>query len=217
VGSAPPYPDRPRREQLLDLLFPPLCVGCRRVGRWICDRCWPHVEWLDPADRTRRRAGSPLESITAVTNFTGSAREAVHALKYEGHHAISGLMGRLMAEAVSDTDAIVVHAALHRSRRRERGYDQSAMLADVIASAGRLRRDNALLRTRRTEQQASLDRDRRADNVRGAFMARQDLTGKTIILVDDVSTTGATLEAAAEALRAAGAARVRGLVFARAT
>lgn len=215
MDGAPLYPERPRREQILDLLFPPLCVGCRRVGHWICARCWREVAWLDPSERTERPPHSPLSAITAITRFDGSAREAVHALKFEGHHAISGVIGRLMAGAAPDGD-VVAHVALHPARRRERGYDQSAMLAAVIARSRGLPKDDALRRTRRTQQQANLDRDRRHENVRGAFEARHDMTGKRVILVDDVCTTGATLEAAAEALRAAGAERVAGLVFARA-
>jgi ComF family protein len=218
VSQLPEYPPRSRLESALDLLFPPKCVGCGRIGRWICARCWPAVHWLGANQDDTPRPGSALERVIGVAMFEGTAREAVHALKFEGQHAIAPLLGRLMAERARafPTD-LVVPVPLHRSRRRERGYDQSAMLAKHIGRELDIPvQPEALRRTRKTRQQTTLDAQSRRENVRGAFAAPEPLSAGTILLVDDVYTTGATMSEAAGALLGAGAGRVVGVVFARA-
>ena len=159
---------------------------------------------------------SSLDVILAVAHFKEPARSAVHALKYEDRHAISGLMGRLMALPAHELDAdAVVHVSLHARRKRERGYDQSAMLARHVAHELRLPfLRNAVRRVRYTSQQIALSRDERDRNVRDAFTASLPPGTGHVILVDDVFTTGSTLRAASTALRVAGAETVTGLVFA---
>jgi competence protein ComFC len=162
---------------------------------------------------------SPIERILAVARFEDLGREAVHTLKYHGRYAISGMMGRLMAIAAEEeTDVtLVTHVPLHSSRRRERGFDQSAKLAKNVADALRVPyRGECLRRSRKTRQQALLSREERVRNVAGAFLAGHPMNHESVLLVDDVLTTGATLQAAANALREAGAEGVIGLVFAHA-
>lgn len=229
MAKAPLYPTPRLTERCLDLLFPPSCVSCRKVGRWICDRCWETIAWetgrtcemcgLPSVERLCPfcdRGSSALDGITAVARFEDTSREAVHALKYSGHHAISSLMGRLMAEAARTIDAtMVVPIPLHWTRRRERGYDQAAMLSRHVGRVLELPMERrALRRVRKTRQQATLDNEARQANVAGAFQSGEIVEGESILLVDDVFTTGATMEAAAGALRDAGAYRVIGLVFA---
>lgn len=214
VARLPDYPSPSLTERLLDEIFPPLCVGCRRVGRWICERCWPRVAWVAPNDHLPKPSG--VDAVVAVAEHEGIAREAVHALKFGERHAISAMMGRLMAgAALSHGVDIVVPVPLHPARRRERGYDQAAMLARHIArSLDKPCRKKALQRVRKTKQQVSLDGIHRHENVRGAFAPRERLQGETILLVDDVLTTGATMSAAAEAARDAGAGGIIACVFA---
>jgi ComF family protein len=227
----PPSPAAGLVERALDLLFPPRCVGCGSIGRWICDRCWPAVPWL-PERRcslcgrhapqttcvTCSGGSSALDGVIAVADFEDVAREAVHAVKFDGRHAISRLLGQLMAaRVVGEEPNVVIPVPLHPARRRERGYDQSVLLARHIARVLNVPcYDHALRRSRRTEQQATLESAARRRNVAGAFETRRPLTGASILLVDDVLTTGATLEAAAEVLRASGAESIIGLVFAHA-
>lgn len=229
--NALPEAPRPRpHERALDLLFPPTCVGCRRPGRWICERCWSEVpwrmDWFCPACGQRvaaagcdrcPRARDRADVIGAVTDFDGIAREAIHALKYHERHAIASMLGGLMGGLTENVPVdVITHVPLHRARRRERGYDQSALLSRHVARVLGQRPQQTLVRTRRTKQQALLARDVRRDNVRDAFRANGSWHGETFLLIDDVTTTGATLGAAAEALRAAGAGPVIGLVFAHA-
>ncbi|MGH2448415.1 MAG: ComF family protein [Chloroflexota bacterium] len=228
--GAPAHPRTPRLERALDLIFPPSCVGCRRVGRWICEECWPKVPWMcgnvclscgspaaGPWCGACSRAASELDQLLVATRFEGIAREAVHALKFNGHHAISALMGRVMAGVAGEMEAeAVVALPLHPSRRHQRGYDQSALLARHLAHTLHFPLESHVLRrTRRTEQQASLDREHRQANVAGAFAVNAPLEAETVLLVDDVVTTGATMSEAGCALKEAGVERVVGLAFAQ--
>lgn len=226
----PVYPRPTRSEALLDLVFPPTCVGCGRVGRWICEACWGRVPW--DADGSCQLCGRPwlssscahcgrvptsLDATIAVARFDGVAREAVHALKYHGHHAISSLLGRLMAAAMPALEiSVVTPVPLHRSRRRQRGYDQAALLARHVARALDVPLDAGLLtRTRATQDQVGLDGEARRLNLDGAFTAESRVAGEDVLLIDDVFTTGATMETAAACLREMGARRVVGLAFAQ--
>lgn len=231
-SSSPIYPRATAWERGLDLIFPPTCVGCGRVGRWICAECWNQLTWLLPtvcATCTRPWTGefcpmcgghvTSLDGMLASVAFDGVGREAVHALKYHGRHAIAGMMGQLMAGTIPDISlSAVVPVTLHPTRRRERGYDQAEMLALKVARSIDLPcLRHGLRRIRATRQQVSLDAVERHRNVAGAFAASSVVVeGERILLVDDVTTTGSTLEAAALALRDAGAASVTALVFASA-
>jgi ComF family protein len=151
----------------------------------------------------------------------GDARELVHRLKYDGLSAMGEPMAALMlaeAHAQSFGVTIVVPVPLHRGRERSRGYNQSRLLAAPIARALGLPLDaRAVRRTRATAPLANaMDRDERRRIVAGAFAADPTrATGQHVLLVDDVTTTGATLDACAAALLDAGAATVRCLTFAR--
>lgn len=230
MARTPTYPSPGPLERALDLLFPPVCVGCSRVGRWICERCWQVAPWaLDGGcvrcgawteARLCRSCGSGVYLVThidAVMLYEGIGKEAVETLKFRGRFAIKDLMGRLLAAAVQTGPDVVVPVPLHRARRRARGYDQARMLARVAAAELGVRYDDGTLtRTRRTRQQATLGKEERESNVQGAFTAGENLAGQRVLLVDDVFTTGATMEAAARALRAAGVVDLKGAAFARA-
>jgi ComF family protein len=227
----PPYPPPTLVERGLDLIFPPTCVGCHRVGRWICDRCWRQVYWLEdlrcgtcdrywvqnPCAHCIRQS-SALDAIAAAAAFDGPAREAVHALKYEGRHAIGRLLGTLMARSTPPEEVTVIAPVpLHPRRKHERGYDQSAILARWVGRTLDVPVEpHAVRRVRYTKQQANLSGAQRAQNVAGAFAAEEWVEGERVLLIDDVYTTGATLEACAAALRSVGAVSVTGLVFAAA-
>ncbi len=141
-----------------------------------------------------RHPQHPLDYLVVVAEFQDTAREAVHALKYEGRHAIAAVMGPLMAGPIGDIEGGLVAAiTLHGWRRRERGYDQAEMLAAAMARSTRRPYQRGLIkRTRYTTQQVSLDAQARRRNVEGAFKVRRSVSGQTIFLVDDVYTTGAT-------------------------
>jgi ComF family protein len=225
------------------VLLAPLCAACRvpldePTRGAVCPRCWASIIPITPpccrtcgdplptwrirsvaealCPRCRRR--EPLVSLArAVGPYEGALRAIVHALKYDGRRTIARHLAALMRDAGAEVLAgaeLVVAVPLHRSRERARGFNQARELGRHLG----LPVADALARTRRTPSQADLPAARRHANVRGAFEWRKGVpvTGRTIVLVDDVSTTGATLNACARPLLDAGAAEIRALTAARA-
>jgi ComF family protein len=212
----------------LDLLLPPICLGCQAL-LWqtvtgpFCGRCAPEVVRLPENDRVR-------EGVTALFAYEGPLQRALTRLKYQGSLAWVGPLGALLSQAAelhrSHGDAqpwdAIVPIPLHWRRLLSRGFNQSLLLAQV-AVRSLPRRDRVkirpkwLRRVRATPPQAELDAATRRGNLRNAFFAPDPrrLTGQRILLVDDVTTTGATLHAAIETLRAAGAAQVGALALMR--
>ena len=227
----------------LDLALPQLCPACRAsvVGEALCAPCWSRVSFIAPPYCARLGIPFPYDpgpgtlSIEAMSDppaynraraavrFDETARTLVHALKYGDRLDLAPIMGRWMANAgrelTADAD-LLVPVPLHWRRQWARRFNQSALLADVVGKASGLKvAHRALRRVKPTAQQVGLARAERALNVQGAFRARasgqRELAGRRLILVDDVLTSGATLEACARALLRAGVAQVDVLVFAR--
>jgi competence protein ComFC len=224
-------------DALLDLLFPPCCVGCQQGGDWLCARCLSAAEVITPplctrcgmphdaeAARCALPATSPLNGLLACAFHTGPVREAIHQLKYADLQRLAVPLGKWMAERWSLLAPggwaadIVVPVPLHPRRERRRGYNQSALLArEFGASIGLPVVTDVLVRARATRPQVGLPAQERAVNVRDAFACTANsLTGKRVLLVDDVCTTGNTLTAACQALCAAGASSVWAYCLARA-
>jgi len=161
--------------------------------------------------------------------YTGNLRKAILHLKFHGREYLGHRLGALLArawEALPETDsAIVASVPLHRSRRRERGFNQAELLAKGLVKS--LRKEEgglrlvagSLRRIRATVPQVGLSVSARRENVSGVFSVSrpEDVRNRTVVLVDDVMTTGATLSACAAALKRAGASRVLALSLARAT
>lgn len=152
----------------------------------------------------------------AIGPYEGGLRDIVHALKYDGRRTLARRLGEMLARSgaeVLDGADLAVPVPLHRSRLRERGFNQAAEIASHLG----LPVADALRRVRATPSQTDLPAAKRHANVRGAFAARRrvPVSGRTVVLVDDVSTTGATLDACARVLLDAGALEVRALTAAR--
>jgi ComF family protein len=219
---------------VLDLLFPPQCALCRRGGTLLCDAC---VATLPAASGSRcERCWMPVQGsaicrhcieqppafalLRAACVMDGPARRLAHELKYEGLTSLAEPMAALMAaHAGADAADIVVPVPLHARRERSRGYNQAAALARHLGAALELPFEaRAARRVRDTAPLAkTMHREERRAIVAGAFAAvGARVEGRQVLLVDDVVTTGATLDACASALMAAGAARVRCVTWARA-
>lgn len=219
---------------LLDLVYPPRCPGCGSLGTVLCARCQSRIE--PPPTPACIRCGHPvateslcpvcqatpshLDRIAASAIFAPPLREAIHELKYNNGRSLARPLGAHMVaywQKRGFSADIIVPVPLHRARLAERGYNQAALLARVLGQATDIPLDEkAVVRHKATQQQALLNASERQENVKDAFSADDQVTGKRIVLVDDVATTGATLEACATALRAGGATNVWAFTLARA-
>ena len=198
----------------LDLLFPRKCVGCGKEGAYLCAGC------VAATPRAEDTAGVGLQLVLAPFQMQGAAQKAVHRLKYNGVRGLAAPMGAAMAQHLRRHGVapdLLAPVPLHRTRHRERGYNQAGLLAREVGRWLDTPVDGGLLaRTGSAGPQArSASREERQANVQGAFRAQRAAIGLSIVVVDDVTTTGATLQACAAALRKAGARRVWGLAFAR--
>ena len=228
---------------MVDFVAPPLCLGCGvGVGEpaSLCLSCWSRLQHLD--EPVCNALGTPFaydqgeaalsaaalsdppawDRARAAVIFDDTSARLVHALKYRDRHEAGALMARMMARAgrrlLAEAD-VILPVPLHRLRLWQRRFNQSAYLAQRISLlSGTPWRHDVLVRVRRTRAQVGLDEVERRRNVRNAFLIRPeraaDVSARTVLLVDDVRTTGATAEACALALRQAGAARVHLLSFA---
>jgi ComF family protein len=237
--------ERGRRfaDAVVSVVLAPACAACdelldRPTRGPVCDRCWRAILPLTPplCDRCGdplpswrtvslprplcvrcRRSPRAVDRARAIGAYDGALRAVIHALKYDGRRSlarpIAAMMRRRGAE-ILDGAACAIPVPLHRSRRRHRGFNQ----ADDLARHLGLPVVRALIRTRATATQTELPAAQRHRNVRDAFAAIPEadaLAGRSVVLVDDVSTTGATLEACARVLKEVGVAEVRALTAAR--
>lgn len=219
----------------VDWVFPPECAGCGAEGYQICPDCLQGIHYTSREScvycgrKLKARGICPrcLQNLPAyagvrcVAGFEGVIRQVVINLKYHADLGLSLAAAELMARLVQEEawrPEMVVPVPLSVNRRRKRGYNQAAVLAFPLSLYLKLpMRTQALARIRDTRSQVGLNSQERQDNVRGAFKADPRLVrGKEILLVDDVFTTGATLRAAAEALRSAGCAKVQVVTLAKA-
>lgn len=224
-------------DRALDRLFPPTCLLCLDPGHAGLELCAPCLADLPLAPpgcghcALPAPAGPPICSACLAKlpsySLTISAFDydfpvdaLVRGLKYGGRLAHARLLGTLLGRACAARSACVdglVPVPLHRTREAARGYNQALEIARFVAAeTGTALLDGRLRRVRATAAQAGLGALERRRNVSGAFRADRSFTGRRLALVDDVLTTGSTVEAAAQALRAAGAARVEVWVVARA-
>ena len=228
----------------LDLILPPACLSCEEIAAahgGLCATCWGAMRWIerpycdvlgaplgvDLGDRALSPLAiaqrPPFARARAAVMFDALPRALVHRLKYRDDTGLARWMAPWMARAGAELIAecdLVVPVPLHRSRLVWRRFNQSAELSRAVARhAARDHAPELLARTRPTRRQVGLGHAERRRNVQGAFAvpqgARPRLEGRRVLLVDDVFTTGATVSAAARALKRGGAAGVDVLTFAR--
>jgi ComF family protein len=220
-------------KQAVDLFFPPRCAVCGSAESFLCRRCresLPRAEsprcpvcW-QPGSATVcgkcERSLPAFDGLRAPYLFQGAARELVHGLKYQHQSVLADTMSDLLFNFLSEVPVpadVLVPVPLFGRRERVRGYNQSSLLARALSRRLGLPADErTLVRARNTASQAETRSvDERRVNVRGAFRCKSGaLAGKRVLLIDDVSTTGATLDACARALKDGGAASAWALTFA---
>jgi ComF family protein len=217
-----------------DLLFPPRCAGCRSDGSLWCVACRAAVQpvappWCEkcgepntPARLCTKCQAQPLriEQIRSVALFLGPLRQGIHRFKYERLASLAEPFGEMLADywhANQLTADLLIPVPLHPSRERDRGYNQSNLLAQRLAvQVGVPVSAHGLRRTRMTAVQMELNAAQRKENVSDAFACGDErVRGTRVMVIDDVCTTGATLDACAKALLKTGAESVMGLTLAR--
>lgn len=232
--------------EALRIVLPSWCVVCRAELPWqartasCCASCWAALPKITnpkctfcalPAPSPELQSfvcigclgdPLPLDWCDAWGEYAGPLERLVQALKFERHDFLDDALAALLEETVrergEDAFDAVAGVPMHRAKLRRRGYNQAELLARRLSYRLGARCDMTLLsRHRERATQSTLPKRARAANVRGAFAASSRVKGKSILVVDDVCTTGETLRACASALRAAGAARVCAVTVARAS
>jgi len=223
---------------ILDLVYPARCVVCGDVQpSYLCAACLEKIEFIEPPVCARcglpvdegpcpecRRIRFAFAGARAVGVYEGVLRDAIHALKYSCHAVVAGDLGRLLADYLLEhpnfTEGVscVIPAPIHASRQRERGFNQSELLARAVAESLRAPLVTGVLRRiKATRPQVELPFEERVENVRGAFAVVDPapIAAGRVLLIDDVLTTGSTAHEASSVLLEAGAAKVYVLTVAR--
>ena len=188
------------RAGLVDLIFPPTCVNCARVGSFLCSICREDEIYAIP------HALPQIEGIagfTAVGLHRGAIRAGVHALKYEDVRGVAHPLAELLVPHIQWTFDAIIPVPLHYLRLQKRGYNQANLLAQALSERIRIPvLEDILIRTRATTSQVELSAAERRENVAEAFSINGNVPPR-VLLIDDVCTTGSTLTAAAQALQQA--------------
>lgn len=219
---------------LVDLVYPPSCAVCTDArisdrNRFVCERCWRNVERaavppLRYAD-TDQASAAGVDLDLAAWFYDDELMALIPSMKYQNRPALAKILGELAAERMQpalqeavSSPAVMVPVPLHPRRRRERGFDQSLLIAQALSKKwGIGLMPKVLRRIRFTESQVRLNAQERAKNVAGAFAVNKRFLPEhsTVLLVDDVITTGATVNGCATILKSAGFQQVFAVALAR--
>lgn len=216
--------------KIVDIFYPKTCISCEKHGRFLCEDCKEEIklnnEMILGSDHKLLR-DSHIQKLFVPCPFNGNPilRKAVHLMKYKFYQDLAEDLGEIVARALEESasseelrNAVLVPIPLHKSRLRLRGFNQAKLLArSISAHAGIPVTTSLITRTRATKSQATLSRAGRLTNMQNAFeiSPRTEIpTSTTIILVDDICTTLATMENAAKAFQKAGFRVVLGAVIA---
>ncbi len=219
----------------MDWLFPPTCGGCNCLGvRWcsscqlamqfieppICKQCGQHIPSQGLCTRCRVLS-SQMEAVRSMVVFEGPVRKALHRIKYQQDFSLAGIFANSLESfflnQLNWLVDMVIPVPLSKRRKMQRGYNQAALLAKPLASKLEFHYSNqALKRVCETRSQVGLSLEERRNNVADVFRASPVVKNKNILIVDDIATSGSTLESCANALKQAGAKDIFGLTLARA-
>ncbi len=225
-------------DEFLGFVFPPVCRICRarlENGNFICEACEKLSSRLNAPLCSSCKQVLPDDSgadcpfcskprempVFALGIFDPYNRELIHRLKYYGDEPAGRFLGAELGKLLSGFNAsptwdAIVPVPLHWTRKWSRGFNQSLILARSVSKSTGLPVLSALRRIKRTKDQTHLSREERLANVRGAFRVARDVDGKKLLLLDDVTTTGATLEECRRVLAEAGATKISAAVVAMA-
>ncbi len=216
-----------------DFIFPIECVGCGKVNDFLCSLCVSKIK-IFPVQtchycRKPQAFGKTCDSCASRNRLDGLfilgpydqpiLKDTIHAWKHERVKEIGNILGLWAAKNLNSSlfqNSIIVPVPLHKQRQFDRGFNQSEQLSLILAQKFQIPAKSLLIKIKDTEPQSSLNREKRLLNIRGVFAPAKDakLSGANIILIDDITTTGATMEEAAKTLKKSGAKSVFGLALA---
>lgn len=232
------------RDGVLEAVFPVVCVSCGTEGRYICEKCeifLGEASFICPACRrasfTGERHGvcAPrygLQGLVSIWEYEGAIQRLVHCIKYDGvAHAIEESIERACGSMVFNQrrfgaflsflfspDTLVTYVPMHSRKEKRRGFNHAELIANMLAKRTKNKTVCLLEKRKETKPQVDLDKEERLQNMRGSFVfsARPDFgTVNKVVLVDDVWTTGATMQECCKVLRKAGIQEVWGFTLAR--
>jgi len=177
---------------ILDIIFPVQCLGCKKHGQWLCDQC--------------------LNSIADYSYNNPLLQKAIHTFKYKFVKDLAKPLSKLLLKRIDFAYDLIVPVPLHPKRLRWRGFNQAELLAREIDDQKVI---NVLIKTKNTKPQMELLGKQRKENIKDTFQCFVNLENKTILLIDDVETTGSTLKEGKRVLLGAGASQVYYLTLAK--
>ncbi|MFH1375603.1 MAG: ComF family protein [Patescibacteria group bacterium] len=216
------------------MVFPVRCIGCSAEGELLCEECLGKVQlnaeqfcpvcWQPSlGGKVCARCESPLAGLRVAASYERNPElaKAVRTLKYKFSENLAGRLAQILSCSIQQKsyigERVITPVPLHRKRERWRGFNQAELLATAVAEKLNLPLEHLLVRTKNTPQQAKLSKQERLKNLDDAFtlISKVTVKNKTVILVDDIASTGSTLFECAKVLEKHGAKEVWGLVLAR--
>lgn len=223
---------------ILDLIFPIKCLDCGKEGDWLCDKCFKKIKFqenqLCPVCHKQEKNGrlcpacrrqKSIDALLIACHYQDEiVQKIIHFLKYRYVRGLRPLFGRMLAEFISRNNFgpfqnfFILPIPLHKKRERFRGFNQAEIIAEELAKIIKIPvNKNILRRSKHTSAQANLKAKQRSKNIKNAFVLASglEIMGKSAILIDDVYTTGSTMNEAAGVLKKAGVKEIIGFVIAK--
>jgi ComF family protein len=214
-------------DAFLDLIYPRTCLQCNEKlsdgEKYFCQQCRLKIRYIDINDlpkqyKSRFSESSCMEGLISLFYFDAesTSQKIIHSIKYDGMKTLGIIMGKSLGEKIFHFDEkydCIIPVPLHKGRERERGFNQSAIISEGLSSVLSIPVElKILIRSRYTESQTKFSREGRIKNVEQAFKINpkmiEKITGKNILLLDDVITTGSTMDSCAKALKENGAKKI---------
>lgn len=219
----------PLLETIIKFFAPHSCLSCSAEGGLLCDNCWEKLKSAEPecykCHKQNRNSKtckecyktSYISNVWVRSNYVFTPKDLIHTLKFKRAYEAHKIIAKAMAESLGKLNpkTEIVPITTSNSRKRERGYDQSELIAKELSRKLNLPYRRYLLRLGNTRQLGA-GRSKRLMQLNNSYYVPYNIKGKHILIIDDVLTTGATLESAAKALKKAGAKKIKAAIFARA-